>query len=115
MLEHGSKPEETLRVALAFRSVMCCAEGSASAACLGERNGKFGVLSGHKFHISQQSNLVVLTEINVVLITFRQVKSRSQGHLKTLVLPSLPHSIFSWTVNSLVCDLGMVTEMGLGS
>lgn len=33
--------------------------------------------------MSQQSNLVVLMEINVVLITLGQVKSRSQGHLKT--------------------------------
>lgn len=82
---------------------------------LGKEMESLVFLSGHKFHMSQQSNLVVLTEINVVLITLRQVKSRSQGHLKTLVLPSLPHSIFSWTVNSLVCDLGVVTEMGLGS
>lgn len=83
MLEQGSKPEETLRVALAFRSVMCCGEGPATAACLGKGNERFGVsLSGHKLHMSQQSNLVVLMEINVVLITLRQVKSRSQGHLK---------------------------------
>ena len=45
MLEQGSKPEETLRVALAFRSVMCCGEGPATAAGLGERNERFGVSS----------------------------------------------------------------------
>lgn len=84
MLEHGSKPEETLRVALALRSVLCRGEGPATAACLGKRNEGFGVsLFGHKLHMSQQSNLVVLMEINVVLITLGQVKSRSQGHLKT--------------------------------